>query len=234
MILLKKSDILINISLLMERGAVILGEDGRKGTVTKLTDTPFLNLYEIDAADRKGKKFSYFFASRRGQEELKINTGKNEPEGVTVFAVTEESPRRLLLIEEYRYPLGAAVYDVPAGMIDAGEDGMQAAVREVKEETGMHLEICRQMQLFSENAAYMTPGMTDESNVTVFGYVTGKADSKYQEDEEDICVRLLKKEDVKVIIKNKRVTTRALYAMMLFLAMEEENPFGVFIGDQFE
>lgn len=196
--------------------------------IGKLTDTPYLNLYRLDTADRKSKPLQYYFASRRKKEDLKILTGENEPEGVTVFAVTKECPRRLLLIEEYRYPLGKTVYDVPAGMIDDGEDGWQAAVREVREETGMGFEIQDGMASFSGNAAFMTPGMTDESNVTMFGYVSGESHSRFQEDEEDIQVRLLEKTEVKRILQEKRVTTRALYAMMLFLTMEEENPFRAF------
>ncbi len=196
--------------------------------IIKLTDTPFLNLYQIETTDRKGEELNYYFASRRKKEALKINTGENIPEGVTVFGVTRGCPRKLLLIEEYRYPLGKTVYDVPAGMIDPGEDGGEAAIREVWEETGMRLEICRGMEDFSGNAAFMTPGMTDESNVTVFGYVTGEADSRYQEDEEDIQVRLLGKEEVRRVVREERITTRSLYAMMMFLMMDEEEPFGVF------
>lgn len=209
-----------------------MGEDVQMGKcVRKLTDTPYLNLYRIDGKDRKGKALQYFFASRKAESELKINTGENEPEGVTIFAVTGERPRRLLLIEEYRYPLGTTVYDVPAGMIDAGEDGQQAAVREVKEETGMSFEPCGGMELFSGNAAFMTPGMTDESNVTAFGFVTEEPDSRYQEDEEDIRVRLLEKRDIRRVIGEERVTARALYAMMLFLMMDDEDPYGRFYSD---
>lgn len=212
------------------KGERIAVKDLRKREeVSKLTDTPYLNLYQIKTEDRKGEELNYYFASRREKGALKINTGENEPEGVTVFAVTRECPRRLLLIEEYRYPLGKAVYDVPAGMIDPGEDGSRAAIREVREETGMCLEICQGMEAFSENAAFMTPGMTDESNVTFFGYVTGEADSRYQEDEEDIQVRFLGKDQVRRVIRQESITARALYAMMLFLMMDEAEPYGAFL-----
>jgi len=197
--------------------------------VKKLSDTPYLNLYQLKSVDRKGKELRYYFVSRRDGEKLKLNTGENEPEGVTVFAVTKDCPRKLLLIDEYRYPLGTTVYDVPAGMIDPGEDGCRAAVREVREETGMCLEICAGMKDFSDNAAFMTPGMTDESNVTVFGFVSGEADNSYQEDEEDIQVRLLGKEEVRRVVREERVTARAFYAMMIFLMMDEENPYETFL-----
>lgn len=202
---------------------------GKGQQINKLMDTPYLNLYQIETADRKGKELRYYFASRREKEALKIITGENVPEGVTIFAVTRDCPRKLLLIEEYRYPLGKAVYDVPAGMIDPGEAGCEAAVREVREETGMRLEICQGMEDFSGNAAFMTPGMTDESNVTLFGFVSGEADNRYQEDEEDIQVRLLGKDQVRQVAREENVTARALYAMMIFLMMDEAEPYGIFM-----
>lgn len=43
---------------------------------------------------------------------------------------------RLLLERQYRYPLGRAVIEFPAGKLDAGELGIVCGVRELQEETG--------------------------------------------------------------------------------------------------
>lgn len=42
----------------------------------------------------------------------------------------------VLLLKQYRYPLGKAFIEFPAGKIDAGELPLQTAQRELKEETG--------------------------------------------------------------------------------------------------
>jgi 8-oxo-dGTP pyrophosphatase MutT (NUDIX family) len=42
----------------------------------------------------------------------------------------------IILQKQYRPPLNKVVIEVPAGLIDAGETPEQAAVRELKEETG--------------------------------------------------------------------------------------------------
>lgn len=42
----------------------------------------------------------------------------------------------VLLLKQYRYPLGKAFIEFPAGKIDAGESPLQTAQRELKEETG--------------------------------------------------------------------------------------------------
>jgi ADP-ribose pyrophosphatase len=42
----------------------------------------------------------------------------------------------VLLVRQYRYPLGRHFYEIPAGKIDPGETPLQAARRELKEECG--------------------------------------------------------------------------------------------------
>jgi len=45
---------------------------------------------------------------------------------------------RLLMERQYRYPLGRALLEFPAGKLDAGEDPAHCARRELREETGYH------------------------------------------------------------------------------------------------
>ena len=71
--------------------------------VKKQSDNPFLNLYKLDAVDREGKVFDYYFVSRRDEEGIKLKTKDNNPEGIVVYAITDEESPRLLVIKEYRY-----------------------------------------------------------------------------------------------------------------------------------
>ncbi len=45
-------------------------------------------------------------------------------------------PRSVIMERQYRYPLRAHVYELPAGKIDAGESPLDTAKRELLEETG--------------------------------------------------------------------------------------------------
>ena len=56
------------------------------------------------------------------------------PEVVMMVAVTPE--KELLLVEQYRHGVGEWMLDLPAGYIDAGEEPLSAARRELEEETG--------------------------------------------------------------------------------------------------
>ena len=54
---------------------------------------------------------------------------------VMMIPVTKPSGK-LIVIRQFRPPTGRLVYEFPAGLINPGEDPVEAAIRELKEETG--------------------------------------------------------------------------------------------------
>jgi ADP-ribose pyrophosphatase len=63
----------------------------------------------------------------------------------------------VLLIEQYRYATGGTIWEVPAGVLEAGEDPADCARRELTEETGAVAETVEHL-----TTVYTTPGFTDE------------------------------------------------------------------------
>ncbi|MFE3292808.1 NUDIX domain-containing protein [Rhodococcus sp. NPDC059234] len=75
---------------------------------------------------------------------------------VAVVAVDEQD--RLVLINQYRHPLGRRLWELPAGLLDeTGEDPVDAARRELAEETGL---AAQRWSVLVDVAA--SPGFTDE------------------------------------------------------------------------
>ena len=72
--------------------------------IEKQTDNPFLNLYHIDALGRDGTPFHYYFASRNGENNINHKTHSMRPEGMAVYAVTEDG-EKMVLVRQYRYPV---------------------------------------------------------------------------------------------------------------------------------
>ena len=60
------------------------------------------------------------------------------PNGVLAFVLDREGA--VVLVEQYRPPLGRATLEMPAGSVDKGETPEAAVVREVLEETGLVCE----------------------------------------------------------------------------------------------
>ena len=194
--------------------------------IRKLTDNRFLNLYEMDALTDRGKPFKYYFASRNKEKDLPLVTGKLQSNGIVIYPVWKEKPDKLVMIRQYRYPIDAWLYELPAGLIDEGEDAAKAAVREMKEETGLDFELYEGGNPAFCRPVYLGAGMTDETSTTVFGFASGKITDRFKEDTESIEVLLVSKSEALRILQEERVSLRAAFLLMQFLQMEKKNPFG--------
>src|SRR6478672_1057017 len=84
---------------------------------------------------------------------------------VAIVAVTEDG--KLVLVEQYRPPVGARVIELPAGLAgdvagQEAEDLATAALRELLEETGYEADVMTEV-----GAGAASAGMTDEI-ITLF------------------------------------------------------------------
>lgn len=189
----------------------------RIGRITKKTDTPYLNFYEMEAIHRDGRSSPYYVASRaKAVSELKAVSGKNRPDGVILYGVYGENKDKVVLIRQYRYPPGGYVYEFPAGLVEPGEDMLSAGIREMYEETGLTFSPI-------ESGSYSRPffttvGMTDESCGTIFGYCSGQPTSSHEEASEEIQVVLADRTECKRILKEENVAIMCAYMLMHFIS----------------
>lgn len=182
--------------------------------IRKLTNTPFLNLYELDARFRDGSRAPYYVASRRKDEKcLKAATHDNSPDGVILCGFYGENREKLVLIRQYRYPIDGYVYELPAGLVEPGEDARQAGIREMEEETGLSF-----VPMATARPFFTSVGMTDESCATLFGVCTGIPSNARQEGTEDIQVALADRAECRRILKEENVALPCGYMMLQFLA----------------
>ena len=191
------------------------------GKIEKKTNTPFLNFYEFEAIHRDGtvNKHPYYVASRAKKiEDLKAVNHQNKPDGVILYGVYGQQKDKVVLIRQFRYPLGSYCYEFPAGLVEPGEDMLEAGIREMYEETGLTF-------VPVEAGAYSRPffttiGMTDESCGTVFGYCSGEPTNCHQEASEEIQVVLADRAECRRILKEENVAIMCAYMLMHFIASE--------------
>ena len=60
-------------------------------------------------------------------------------------------------VRQYRYPHGEILTEIPAGKLEKGEDPIEGAIRELREETGLTAE-----KLIYFGGTYPSPGFCDE------------------------------------------------------------------------
>ena len=184
--------------------------------IRKLTDNRYLNMYEEDAVFRDGSCGLYYVASRRKNvESLKAVTHDNHPDGVILYGVHGKNKDKVVLVRQFRYPINGYVYEFPAGLVEPGEDMLDAGTREMFEETGLEFTPIK-----TAPGYFTSVGMTDESCGTVFGYCSGEPSNAHQEGSEDIQVVLADREECKRILKEENVAIMCAYMLMHFITSE--------------
>ena len=76
----------------------------------------------------------------------------------SVAALPVHDDGRLVLVRQYRYPVDASIWELPAGRLDPGESVEEAARRELEEEVGLRPRRLEALAVF-----YTTPGFCDEA-----------------------------------------------------------------------
>ena len=74
-----------------------------------------------------------------------------------VVVIAQPAPDEIVLVRQHRHAIGVDTWEVCAGGIDPGETPEQAAIRELREETGYRARTIQRLW-----SAYSTPGFCDE------------------------------------------------------------------------
>ncbi|MCB2354532.1 NUDIX hydrolase [Clostridium estertheticum] len=183
-----------------------------------LADTKYLKLYDADYINKNGECKNWSIASRKNIDTLKniyFNKAECDIDAVIIIA-THTAEDKLVVIKQFRIPLNDYVYEIPAGLIDPGEDFKTTAGRELKEETGLDLIEIDYSKTKSQ--MYISTGMTDESAALVYCTCQGEISKDYLESDEDIEVILLSKKEAKLLINsNEKIDIKAFLSIQNFI-----------------
>ena len=150
-----------------------------------LAETKFLVLKQLTYLDKSGQKRTWDMVSRA--------------KSVDAVMIVPFYGDKLVVIREFRIPIGGYTYSLPAGLIDAGESVEETARRELYEETGLEI---RQLLAVSP-PVYNSPGLSDEAVTLVYAEVGGEASQEHLEASEDIETLFLTRDEVAALLQDK-------------------------------
>lgn len=129
--------------------------------VEKLTDERWLNLFAAAFRhnDHTGR---WLFASRKAEPHAAVLRADAVVMVPLLHAPGE--PPRLVFVREFRIPIGAYMYGLPAGLLEEGETIETTVRREMLEETGYDVTAIKRISPL----LYSSAGLTDEAVALVF------------------------------------------------------------------
>lgn len=137
----------------------------------------------------------------------------NDIAAAVIVAIDDKG--HLLLVEQYRVPVGRICLELPAGLVGddrAGESVADAARRELEEETGYRAARIQEHGMF-----YSSPGMTSETFTLVVAKGLTQVSAGGGHDGENITVHRVKLAEVAGFVADRRRDGVAVDAKMLLV-----------------
>ena len=150
----------------------------------------------------------YISALKRGRWEYVSRTGSTN--AVVILA---EHAGKVILIEQYRVPVGGRCLELPAGLVgdeDPNATVEETAVKELEEETGFTAERVERLGEF-----HSSPGMVAESFTLVRAHGIRKVGDGGGTEHEDITVHLVAREDIPAFVESRREAGTAVDVKLL-------------------
>ena len=135
--------------------------------------------------------------------------------GVSAAVILAVDDGDVLLVEQYRVPLGASCLELPAGLVgdeQEGEEVEAAAIRELEEETGY-----RAAHMADLGRYFASPGMSSEYFTLLRAEGLTKVGDGGGTDSENIIVHRVPIDDVPNFVAARRAAGVAMDVKLLIL-----------------
>lgn len=171
---------------------------------TKVFETPVFSLHQIDLIPS-------------GKENTVPFYRLHAPDWINIIALTAQN--EIVLVEQYRAGIDRPTLETPGGMVDPHEKPLDAAKRELLEETGFRAEQWTPIGRASSNAAIL-------DNYTYFFLAEGceQTDEPRPDALEDIAVHRKPMEDFLELVRDGTVHHSVVVAAVAQFLLHGKTP----------
>ncbi len=165
---------------------------------------------DADAPEQVEWAGRFIVAKRRGRWEY-----ASRARDIRAAVILALDAGEVLLVEQYRVPLGQYCLELPAGLIgdhEEDEDALESAMRELEEETGYRAAQWEELGEFASS-----PGMLSETFTLVKATGLSKVGDGGGTEHEDIVVHRVPLERVADTVAEHRASGHAIDVKLLLL-----------------
>ena len=130
------------------------------------------------------------------------------PDWVNVIAVTKDG--KFVMERQYRHAAGCTCFELPCGVMEEGETPLEAAKRELQEETGYGNGTWQELMVLSANPSTMT-NLTHCFLATDVEIVS----EQHLDSTEELTVHLLSREEVLSLLTHNKMLQSLMVAPLL-------------------
>lgn len=184
-------------------------------SIKKVASGKFLHFYNLYYRNKNGHEKVYEMISRNPNIQNEIDLSSEKTQAIIVVAFNKDHTK-ILLNKEFRMAINSFIYNLPAGLIEKGESDVEAAKRELKEETG--LDVVKVLKILPPT--FSSVGISNEKTEVIFCEVDGKIGGTPEENEEIEC-EWWNKEDISTLIFSSNEFIAARTQMLLYMWIQD-------------
>lgn len=173
----------------------------------KVRDGRYLKNYNLTYLNKTGAEKEYEIVSRRELEGP--NDLGSKSSGVSIVIIKDD---KLLMLKEFRMGVNQVIFNLVAGMLEDGETIEECIIREVYEETGLHVKKIKDIL----PPAFAAVAISDMVTNLVFVEAEGEL-ADHSSDNEQIEADFYDREEIKQLLNTEKFSSRCQMIAYFFM-----------------